>query len=70
MAARLIAIAVNRAFQNAGWAWAKMVSGIIVFEWGFVGVQGPMENEAKASANVLAGQGDPAQVVEAQGLAV
>jgi hypothetical protein len=56
LVAGLLAIAINKAFHNAGWAWAKLLSGVLVFEWGFVGVQGPMEMEAKASANTLAGQ--------------
>jgi hypothetical protein len=30
--AGLLAIAVNRAFHNAGWAWAKLATGIKV--WG------------------------------------
>lgn len=58
--AGLLAIAVNRAYQNAGWALAKLATGIIIFEWGFVAVLGPMQNEAAAAARVLAGDLDPA----------
>lgn len=65
LVAGLLAIAVNRAFHNAGWAWAKLLSGVLVFEWGFVGVQGPMEMEAKASAAVVAGTADVATLAEA-----
>jgi hypothetical protein len=57
--AGLIAIAYSRAFHNAGWAWLKAASGILVFESGFVGVLGPMQQEAERSAQVLAGQLDP-----------
>jgi hypothetical protein len=62
LTAGLLAIAVNRAFHNAGWAWAKLISGVLVFEWGFVGVEGPMEMEAKASASALGGGGDIASL--------
>jgi len=53
----LLAFAVNRAYQDAGWALA---TGIIIFEWGFVAVVGPMQNEALLAARALAGEFDPA----------
>ena len=56
--AGLLAIAVNRAFHNAGWAWVKLLSGILLFEFGLQGVQGPMQEEARESAAALAGHGD------------
>lgn len=56
----LIAIALNRGFHNAGWAWAKLATGVLMFEWGFVGVQGPMQQEAELSAEALAGRADAA----------
>jgi len=65
LVAGLLAIAVNRAYHNAGWAWAKLLSGVLVFEWGFVGVEGPMEMEAKASVAALAGQPDLASLAAA-----
>lgn len=52
----LLAIAANRGFHDAGWAWAKAVSGIILFEAGLVSVMGPMEREAELAAKVQAGQ--------------
>lgn len=58
--AGLVAIAYSNAYHNAGWAWAKAVSGILIFESGFIGVLGPMQEEAKRSAKALAGQADPA----------
>lgn len=54
--AGLLAIAINRAFHNAGWAWAKLATGILVFEWGLAAVQGPMQQEAELSARALAGE--------------
>lgn len=57
--AGLVAIALNDAFHNAGWAWVKLATGLLVFE-GFVHVQGSIQAEAGRSAGVLAGQADPA----------
>ena len=50
----LLAMALNRAYQNAGWAWAKLLTGILIFEWGFAAIQGPMQQEAELSARALA----------------
>ena len=58
--AGLLAIGVNRAYHNAGWAWAKLASGIIAFEWGFTAVLGPMQEQAELSARALAGEVDVA----------
>lgn len=60
--AGLLALAVNQSYQNAGWALAKLATGIIIFEWGFVAVQGPMQNEAALAAKALAGEADPAKL--------
>ena len=54
--AGLIALGYSKAFHNAGWAWAKAISGILVFESGFVGILGPMQREAERSAAALAGK--------------
>lgn len=58
--AGLLSLAINRSYQNAGWALTKLATGIIVFEWGFVAVQGPIQNEATLAARALAGTADPA----------
>ncbi len=58
--AGLLAIAYTRAYQNAGWVWAKAGTGILIFEGGFIGVLGPMQQEAEQSAKALAGEVDPA----------
>jgi hypothetical protein len=57
--AGLLAIAVNRGYHSAGWAWAKLLSGVLVFEWGFAAIQGPMQQEAELSARALAHEVDP-----------
>ena len=58
--AGLLSIATNRAFHNAGWAWLKLITGVLIFEGGFQGVMGPMQQEAERSAAALAGKGDVA----------
>ena len=56
----LVAMAVNRAYVGAGWAWVKLATGVLMFEGGLVYVQGPMRQEAELSARALAGRLDPA----------
>ena len=56
--AGLLAIAFNRAYQNAGWAWVKLITGLSLFEGGLQGIHGPMTSEAEQSAAVLAGHAD------------
>jgi hypothetical protein len=51
----LLAIAINPVFHNAGWAWLKALSGILIFEGGLVSVMGPMEYEAELAAKVIGG---------------
>ena len=65
--AGLLAIAFNRPYHNASWAWLKAASGLLVFESGFVGVMGPMQQEAERSAGALAGQVDPATLAGSPG---
>jgi hypothetical protein len=63
--AGLLAIAASPPFHNAGWAWVKAATGILLFESGFVGVLGPMEREAERSAKVMAGAVDVAGAMPA-----
>ena len=60
LVAGLFSMAVNRAFHNAGWAWVKLATGILMFEGCLVYVQGPMRREAELSAAALTGAADPA----------
>ena len=46
----LLSMAANRAYQNAGWALVKLATGVLVFEAGFSGVVGPMQDAAARSA--------------------
>ncbi len=65
--AGLLGIAVNHAFHNAGWAWVKLASGVLIFEGGLVSVLGPLQEEARQSASALAGQSDPAAIAGSYG---
>ena len=66
LVAGLLAIAANHIYQNAGWAWVKLATGILVFEGG-LRVQGSMQEEAQRSAKALAGQVDPATLAGSLG---
>ena len=65
--AGLLSVAVNRAFHNAGWAWLKLVTGILIFEGSFQGIIGPIQQEAERSAAALAGHGDAAALAGSPG---
>jgi uncharacterized membrane protein len=56
----LLAMAWNNAFLEAGWVWAKLGTGVLIFEGGLVYVQGPIKEEAERSAAALAGHPDAA----------
>ena len=51
-----LAIMVNRAFHNAGWAWLKFATGISVFEGTLVAIHGPARRAAEEAALALAGE--------------
>jgi hypothetical protein len=57
----LLALAATPAFQNAGWAWIKAASGILVFAGGLHALA-PIQDEARLSAEALAGRLDPARL--------
>ena len=51
----LLSMAVTPAYQNAGWVWAKLLSGILIFEGTLVYVQAPMERAAERGRAALEG---------------
>jgi hypothetical protein len=59
--AGLLAIAATRAFHDAGWAWLKAATGIVIFAGGLHALA-PIQDEAKRSADALAGNANPAQL--------
>ena len=50
----LLALAASPVFMNAGWALAKLGFGVIMFEGGLVGVNGPMTREAERALAAVA----------------
>jgi hypothetical protein len=67
LVAGLVAMGLNPGYQSAGWAIAKLATGVLVFEAGLTGVVGPMQDEAERSANVLAGRADIATLAQSLG---
>jgi len=65
LVAGLLAPGLNRAFHNAGWAWVKLATGVLMFAGGLVDIQGQMVEEAQRSADALAGRLDPAALTGA-----
>ena len=55
----LLSMAATPAYMNAGWVWAKLLSGVIVFEGTLVYVQGPMERAARDARSALTGALEP-----------
>ena len=52
---------------NAGWAWAKLATGVLVFEGCLVDIVGPIQEEARLSASALAGHLSPALLAGSAG---
>jgi hypothetical protein len=67
LVAGLLAMAATRSYQNAGWALVKLATGLAVFEGGFAGLVGPLQEEAERSAAALAGTGDAAPLAQSVG---
>lgn len=60
----LLAIAANRAFHSAGWAWLKALLGISLFEGTLLTVGAGAREAADLSAAALAGHGDAARLAQ------
>jgi hypothetical protein len=58
----LLAIASNRAYHDAGWAWLKALLGIGLFEGTLLTVGASSRRAADLSAMAAAGPGDPVQL--------
>jgi hypothetical protein len=65
--AGLLAIAVTPGYHDAGWAWAKAATGILIFEGGFLYVLGPIQEAAKNSIDAMGGHLDAAIVARSFG---
>ncbi|MEJ2540096.1 MAG: hypothetical protein P8188_09020 [Gemmatimonadota bacterium] len=52
----LLAMAVTPSFQDRAWVWAKLATGILVFEGTLAYVQAPMERAAARAQRALDGE--------------
>jgi len=64
LAPGLLAIAASRAFHNAGWAWIKAATGILIFA-GSLHALAPIQDEARLAGAALAGRLDPSTLAGA-----
>lgn len=62
----LLAIGFTPAFHNASWAWIKAATGILIFAGGLHALA-PIQDEARLSAEAVAGQFDPAGLGATEG---
>jgi len=58
LAPGLMSIAVTPAFHDAGWAWIKAATGLLVFAGGLHALA-PIQEEARLAADALAGRVAP-----------
>ena len=58
----LWSMAFTSAYANAGWAWLKLATGILVFKGVLLSIQGPVVKEAELSARALVGEIDLASL--------
>jgi hypothetical protein len=54
----LLAMAAGKQFHSAGWAWVKLLFGVVSFEGTLLAVQSPAQREAILAAAVLAGEAE------------
>ena len=60
----LLAMALTNAYKSAGWVWAKLLSGVVVFEATLASVDAPAQRAAKVYADAAAGTIDAQRVAE------
>ena len=63
----LWSMAITPAFHNAGWAWLKLATGILVFKGTLISIVSPARREAELAVKALAGEVDPAALGQALG---
>lgn len=61
----LAAIAVHAGFHEAGWVWAKALTGVLVFEGG-LHVLGPLQEQAKRGAAAVEDTANTARLLAAE----
>ncbi len=66
--AGLFSMAATPAFHSAGWALAKLATGVIMFEWSLIAIDGPMRREAAMSAEAVTGASTAALGADGQSI--
>ncbi len=46
------------AYHSKGWAWAKLATGVLMFEGSLLAIQGPLQREAQLTRDFLEGTVD------------
>lgn len=59
----LLGMAAVPAYHSAGWAWAKLATGVLTFEGSLMAIQGPVQAMAETAGAPL----DPTQLSALQG---
>ena len=49
----LASMALVRVFQNAGWAWLKLGTAVLMFEGTLLGILGPIQREAVLARRIV-----------------
>jgi hypothetical protein len=55
----IAAMAANPAFQEAEWAWGKLLLGVVVFEGSLIGIAGNADRAALVAVDIVAGVAAP-----------
>ncbi len=58
----LLAMAVHAPYMSMPWVWAKMISGVLVFEASLGAIDGPAQKAARVTAQAVAGEVDAAEL--------
>ena len=59
----ILAMAVHHPFQDKGWAWAKLLSGLLIFESTLATVDGPARRAADIAERARLGEIDAASMM-------
>ena len=58
----VLAMAVHHPFQDKGWVWAKLLSGLLIFESSLATIDGPARRAAEVAERARLGEIDAASM--------